>query len=256
MKAAQAKIAQPLYAVVVRLAARAADFDRVWEIMRRMAAPLRLFSKPGGNELMPTPNDDYEHFVHVSDFVLRRSRRCGMILNLSELVGFIRFPSAAVRSPHFLRVDPGTRAAAPSQPTTHGVCLGNNRHVGENSEVWLNIEQRLYHMHVIGASGYGKTSLLLNMLQQDVLSGNGFALLDPHGDLVDRVLEVIPPERYKDVVFLDPADERFTVPFNILSAHSDLEKTLLASDLVGIFRDFVEFNGSICLDSAFCVPRP
>ena len=54
VKAAQAKIAQPLYAVVVRLAARAADFDRVWEIMRRMAAPLRLFSKPGGNELMPS----------------------------------------------------------------------------------------------------------------------------------------------------------------------------------------------------------
>jgi len=61
-------------------------------------------------------------------------------------------------------------------------------------------------------------------------------VLDPHGDLIERVIEHIPPERWDDVVLVDPADEEYPVGFNILSAHTDLEKTLLASDLVGIFQ--------------------
>jgi len=61
-------------------------------------------------------------------------------------------------------------------------------------------------------------------------------VLDPHGDLVEDILASIPPERIGDVVLVDPSDEEFSVGFNILSAHSDLEKTLLASDLVSVFQ--------------------
>ena len=61
-------------------------------------------------------------------------------------------------------------------------------------------------------------------------------MLDPHGDLVDRILGIIPPERIGDVVLVDPSDEEFSIGFNILSAHSDHEKTLLASDLVSVFQ--------------------
>src|ERR1019366_2669578 len=64
----------------------------------------------------------------------------------------------------------------------------------------------------------------------------GVAVLDPHGDLVDKVLGIIPPHRINDVVLVDPSDEQFSVGFNILSAHSDLEKNLLASDLVSVFQ--------------------
>src|SRR6185369_10277326 len=56
------------------------------------------------------------------------------------------------------------------------------------------------------------------------------------GDLVDRILGIIPSDRINDVVLLDPSDEQFSIGFNILSAHSDLEKNLLASDLVSVFH--------------------
>ncbi len=114
--------------------------------------------------------------------------------------------------------------------------MGINDHAGVAKEVWLTPEQRIRHLHLVGASGSGKTTLMFNLIRQDIASGTGFALLDPHGDLVDRVLEMIPPERREDVVLLDPGDEQFIVPFNVLSAHSDFEKTLLSSDLVAIFR--------------------
>jgi hypothetical protein len=236
VKATKEKISQPLYGVVLRLAARAPELDRVWQVIRRMAAPLRLFSRHGGNQLMPAPNDDYDHEAHCDDLLHRRCRRTGMILNQDELVGFIRFPTAEVRAPQFLRVDAGTRAAAATEKSRDGIRLGLNEHAGTTSEVWLTTEKRVRHVHIIGATGTGKTTLMLNMLRQDIESGSGFALLDPHGDLVDKVLGLIPLERREDVVLLDPSDEQFIVPFNFLSAHSDFEKTLLASDLVAIFR--------------------
>jgi hypothetical protein len=66
--------------------------------------------------------------------------------------------------------------------------------------------------------------------------GHGLALIDPHGDLVEQVLGRIPENRINDVILVDPADTERPIGFNILSAHSDLEKTLLSSDLVAVFR--------------------
>ena len=91
-------------------------------------------------------------------------------------------------------------------------------------------------MHVIGASGTGKSTLLLNLITQDIRNGDGVAVLDPHGDLIDAIIDRIPPECAGDVVVFDPADEEYPVGFNILSARSELEKNLLSSDLVAVFR--------------------
>lgn len=91
-------------------------------------------------------------------------------------------------------------------------------------------------MHVIGASGSGKSTLLFNLIRQDIENGEGVALLDPHGDLADSVLDAIPRTRIADVVVVDPSDETHSVGFNILSASSDLERTLLASDLISVFQ--------------------
>ncbi len=76
----------------------------------------------------------------------------------------------------------------------------------------------------------------MNLIVQDLHRGEGVAVLDPHGDLIEKLLDYIPATRWDDVVMVDPSDEEFPVGFNILSAHSDLERTLLASDLVGVFQ--------------------
>jgi hypothetical protein len=74
------------------------------------------------------------------------------------------------------------------------------------------------------------------MILQDIEQGAGLAVLDPHGDLIEDVLARIPKERAEDVVLIDPADTDYPVGLNILAAHSDLERTVLSSDLVGVFR--------------------
>lgn len=233
---AKAKLESPLFGVVVRIAAKAGSFDRSALIVRDVASNLAAFEKMESNRLIPLTNDEYPYEAHEEDLLNRQSRRTGMLLNREELLGFVHFPSDEVHSPRLLRQIGKTRRAPPSVLSSTGLLLGVNEHAGRSADVRLNAEQRVRHTHIIGASGTGKSTLLFNLIQQDIVNGEGVAVLDPHGDLVDRILGVIPPDRTKDVVLLDPTDEQFSVGFNILSAHSDSEKTLLASDLVSVFR--------------------
>ncbi|MEO6245224.1 MAG: type IV secretion system DNA-binding domain-containing protein, partial [Opitutaceae bacterium] len=185
---------------------------------------------------IPLRNDDYPVEAHTEDILRRQSRRSGMLLTADELFGFIRFPTSAVRSPKFLRQWRRTKAAPESVRASQGLALGTNRHAGETVTVRLSAEQRVRHMHLVGASGTGKSTLLFNLIRQDIENGQGVGVLDPHGDLIDQLLTIIPESRIRDVVLIDPSDETVSIGFNILSAHSDAEKNLLASDLVSVFR--------------------
>src|SRR4051812_14822369 len=84
--------------------------------------------------------------------------------------------------------------------------------------------------------GTGKSTPPFNLIRQNNNTGQSVAFPYPHGDLLCRTHRLITDHRTNDVVLVDPSDEEFSVGFNILSAHSDLEKNLLASDLVGVFQ--------------------
>lgn len=230
------KLEAPLFGVVVRAAAKAESFERSAAIVRDMAFALRSYTRHEGNRLIPLHNDDYPFEAHEEDLLLRQSRRSGMLLNRDELLGFVHLPSDEVRAPKLRRQRTNSKAAPALVLSPPGVLLGHNPHAGRTAPVYLSAEQRTRHTHIIGASGTGKSTLLFNLIRQDIESGAGVAVLDPHGELVERILGIIPPERIGDVVLVDPSDEDYSVGFNILHAHSNLERTLLASDLVSVFR--------------------
>jgi hypothetical protein len=233
---AKAKIARPLYATVVRVAVAARDYHRRVKIMRTLESVLTSLIEPTGNTLMLLDADGYTSSEQEEDLLRRQSRRAGMILNSNELLLLLNLPSPAVQSAKLVRQINKTRSAPTSLREGTGSQLGVNVHGGQTTSVRLNREQRVRHVHVIGASGSGKSTLLFNLIRQDIENGEGVALLDPHGDLADRVLNIIPRARVKDVIVVDPSDESHSVGFNILSASSDLERTLLASDLISVFQ--------------------
>lgn len=235
VKQAMEKFSDPLFAVVLRMAASADDADRAWQIIAEMAGGFGSMARPGGNNFVPLSNDDYDAPDHEEDLMRRQSRRAGMLLNLEELVSLVHFPDASIHAPN-LRQDTGRTRALPSTARDGSIVLGDNIHAGLVQPVILSVEQRVRHVHVMGASGTGKSTLLFNLIRQDIENGEGVAVLDPHGDLIEQVLGIIPENRIGDVVLVDPSDEAYSVGFNILSAHSDFEKTLLASDLVSIFQ--------------------
>jgi len=235
VKLAEEKVSAPLCSAVIRVAAQSHKSKNAWHIVQGIGRALRQFTEASSNELIPLSNDGYDDDQHCEDVLGRRSCRAGAVLNCNELVSLVHLPSASARSPKLKREERKTKAA-PEITFGHPLVLGENEHAGKTVRVSLRTEHRVRHMHVIGASGSGKSTLLLNMIMQDVEHGEGIAVLDPHGDLVDDVIARIPEERIRDVVMLDPADEAYPIGFNILSAHSELERNLLASDLVSVFK--------------------
>ncbi len=236
LSGAKTKIARPLYAVVIRAAASSSDQYRTAEIVKELATVLASVVEPPGNSLMPLTADEYPEGELEEDLLQRQSRRAGMILNSNELLLFLNLPSPAVQTPKLVRRVNKTRSAPVSVREETGSELGLNVHGGRTVSVRLNREQRVRHMHIVGASGTGKSTLLFNLIRQDIENGEGVALLDPHGDLADSILDNIPSGRVNDVVLVDPSDESYSVGFNILSASSDLERILLASDLISVFQ--------------------
>ncbi len=229
------KLSRPLYAAVIRLAVKTADEARTFEIARSLTASLTAGFQGYGNDLIALSNDEYDPDDHEFDTLHRQCRRSGMILNSDELVNFVHIPSSAVRTSKFTRQLKRTKRA-PAIAAGRDCVLGENFHAEHTIPVGVAAEERSRHMHLIGASGTGKSQLLLNLIVQDMEHGKGLGLLDPHGDLVDDVLSRVPEDRIDDVVLLDPSDETHTVGINILSARTEVEKTVLASDLVAVFQ--------------------
>lgn len=91
-------------------------------------------------------------------------------------------------------------------------------------------------MYVIGKTGTGKTTLLRNMMIADIRSGNGVAVIDPHGEFAETILDYIPKERVNDVVYFNPADLDYPIAFNIVESVSPQERHLVASGLISIFK--------------------
>lgn len=235
LHSAKQKISSPLYAAVVRVAAKAVLRDRVKANVRGIASGLSQLSNPLGNELIPLSNDGYNAGYHEQALLRRLSFRSGMILNADELVSLVHPPSGLVRTEKLVRDAEATKAA-PTIATGGTLVLGSNEHQNTVRDVTLSEEQRTRHLHLIGSSGSGKSTMLLSMIRQDLAQGHGVCVIDPHGDLIDAVTGNVPDNRIDDVVLFDPSDADHPVGFNILQAKSLLEKNLLSSDLVATFR--------------------
>lgn len=235
VKRAREKIASPLYGVCVRVAGQAREPYRAMEIAQGMTNAIVRMSASGDNILQMLPQDMYPVDDLIDDMFLRRTHRIGMLLNSTELCTFVHFPTDEIVSAKIDR-DARKTKAAPESAQGHNFVLGINIHQGRQMEVSVPASLRLRHTHVIGATGTGKSSLLVSMIAQDMRLGNGVAVIDPHGDLIEAVLGRVPEHRMHDVIVIDPADSEYPVGFNILSAHSEIEKDILSSDLVAAFR--------------------
>ena len=100
----------------------------------------------------------------------------------------------------------------------------------------IKTDDRRRHMYLIGKTGMGKSVTLENMIIQDIRNGKGVAVVDPHGELVEKIIKFVPPERINDVVYINPADLSYPVAFNVLESVSEEHRHLVASGLLGVFQ--------------------
>lgn len=230
----QNKVSRPLCAATMRLVTLADSLEEAGELLRHATTALVHASTSPHNALMPLSDIEYTIDNRVADLLLRTSHRVGMLVNTLELATLVHLPTMPLAK---LKAATATKQA-PAITRGHAYVLGMNEHLGAQTPVSLGTSERSRHVHLLGATGSGKSTLLYNLIMQDITLGNGLMVLDPHGDLMSAVLRAIPENRIDDVVLIDPSDRDYTVPFNILHAHSEQEKELLASDLVALFKRF------------------
>ena len=115
------------------------------------------------------------------------------------------------------------------------VYFGRINFRNQNRLFGIKRKDRRQHTYIIGKTGTGKTALLNNMAVQDIANGDGLCVVDPHGEFVEGLLEKIPPERMKDVIYFNPADTDYHIGFNVLELPDPKYKHLVASGLMGIF---------------------
>ncbi|PQJ11953.1 hypothetical protein CJD36_009175 [Flavipsychrobacter stenotrophus] len=235
VKLAQQKVSSPLFTVCVKVGGQASYTNRAIEIMENISSALTRLTRSASNSLVMLSQSGYPQEDMILDMRMRRTHRTGMLLNTGELATLAHFPTPEISSRKLVRDSQKTKPA-PQSALGHEFVLGTNTHHGTAQLVSVPSHMRLRHTHIIGATGAGKSTLLLSMIAQDMEHGNGIAVLDPHGDLIETILTYVPEDRIKDVIVIDPADGEYPVGFNILSAHSEIEKDILSSDLVAAFK--------------------
>lgn len=97
-------------------------------------------------------------------------------------------------------------------------------------------DDRRRHMYLIGKTGMGKSTVLENMMVQDIKNGEGIAIVDPHGDTVEKIIDYIPASRINDVIYFNPSDVNYPIAFNVLEAVDETHRYLIASGLIGVFK--------------------
>jgi len=115
------------------------------------------------------------------------------------------------------------------------VFIGKTNFRGQDKIFGVKNKDRFQHMYVLGQTGTGKTTLLRNLAIQDIESGRGLAVVDPHGEFVQSLLETVPENRVKDVIYFNPIDTDFPIGFNILEIKDPDLKHLVSSGLMSIF---------------------
>jgi CxxC-x17-CxxC domain-containing protein len=106
----------------------------------------------------------------------------------------------------------------------------------ESQKFGIKTDDRRRHMYLIGKTGMGKSTIQENMIIEDIRAGRGVAVVDPHGDLAEKIIEFIPSDRINDVIYVNPADMEYPIAFNVVEQVEPHLRHLVASGLIGVFK--------------------
>ena len=152
------------------------------------------------------------------------------ILNSIELASIFHLPEQnAIPTSQVVRQQT-KQVEGPAKLVDEGVLIGVNEFRGEKKEIRLSEEDRRRHVYVIGSTGMGKSKFLRNIAFQDMQEGRGFAFIDPHGDVAEELLSMVPKERIDDVIYFDPGDMENPIGMNMFEFQTPDQKDFIVQE--------------------------
>jgi hypothetical protein len=232
------KIQKPIFETNIRLISSAQTIERAKEIIGHLEGAFGQFSLFISNSFKPIELKKKRLKNFIYDFSFRNFNPAQkIILNIEELTSIYHFPTHYLETPHIKAARSGT-AAPPAELPDKGLNLiGKVIFRGEEKKVYFATRSdRRRHFYAVGQTGTGKTSLLREMIRQDIEQGEGVGVIDPHGDLIESTLSNIPKEREKDVVLFEPFDMERPIGLNMLEYKTPEQKDFAVQEMISIFQ--------------------
>ena len=239
LEAIENKISKPGFNVVVRMVVSSSTIESAKAHLSNIKSAFSQFN--GINSF--TSNKHLFKGAFANDFIYRYMPMRGQtsVLTSEELATIFHFPNKAITTPHILWIT-SKRAPAPMQTPTSGLYLGKSTYRGLAKPVYMSLDDRRRHMYIIGKTGTGKSEFLKAMIMQDIKNGEGLAVIDPHGDLIEDMLPLIPPSRAEDVILFDPSDTSRPMGLNMLEAQTEEQKHYVVSSIIGLMYKLFDPN--------------
>lgn len=238
------KMNQIGFDVEVLLLTQAPERNRSEHLLSELSHSFATFTSETNSFLSQKPL----FFPHaLRERIVKRTPVFGKtVLSLTEVANLVHLPNKAIANlkniawgRHLLGEPPETLPTFTTTPEEEraNVNLFAKTELKNTEQIFgMKRLDRRRHMYVLGKSGTGKSTLLANMIINDLKHDEGIAVIDPHGDLIETILDYIPRHRINDVIYLDPSDPEAVVKINLFDSKTMVHRELIASGIVAIFQ--------------------
>ena len=241
------KIDQPLFRCSIRVLARTHKNPR--SQVSRLVSTVQSMSSTQYQSLRSLSKLSHSILsgMHLTFFRYRALLPFSIsILSTSEIGDLYHLPYTSTTKTEDIVKQHSRELPAPlslKRGTDLDVCFAKNTYGNSTTNIGLTLDERRRHMYILGATGTGKSTMLLTMIAQDIANGKGLAVVDPHGDLIEQILHTIPEERIGDVVYFNPDDIAYPIGINLLELTPDLpeeealrEREYIAESIISLFH--------------------
>lgn len=252
IKSIEEKIDQPLFEARLRVLIGVKNKHELTERIRGFISSLGIFSATSSQSLKKKLHIPLKSFNYLLMLNFRKRllstifNSSPTVLSVSEVSDLYHFPFTSVTQTENIAKSYSKELPAPLSLKNNpqfNVEFAKNTFGGTTTMIGLTKEERARHMYVIGATGTGKTTMLLSMINQDIKNGNGVCIVDPHGDLAEAAITCIPEERIKDLIYFNPLDIKYPIGVNLLELTPNLdeddsliEKEFITESIISLFR--------------------
>lgn len=239
------KIDRPIVATNIRVVSSAHTKERARQILSDVESSFNQLENTKGNRFVFDRLKGAALKRCLTSFTFRKySKKHELPLSTAELTSLIHFPALGIESSPQFKQSRVRAAPAQGDLPKGGTLIGINEYRGAKKDIYVSDEDRLRHFYAIGQTGTGKTTLMKNMIAQDIERGSGVCFIDPHGTDIEDVLGAIPPERERDIIYFDPSSTERVMGLNMLEfdeAHPE-QKTFVINELFSIFQKIYGAN--------------
>jgi hypothetical protein len=239
------KISTPTIETNIRIIASAQTESLALSILSDLESAFNQFENTGSNKLSFERLKDKNLRKFFREFSFRIFNDWQKIpLNIREITTMIHLPENEILGTSQLKQSKAGTAQAPLDLLKQGIMLGKNIHRNIETDIFMLPEDRLRHFYIIGQTGTGKTTLLKQMIRQDILNGEGVCMIDPHGSDIQDVLSYVPKERLDDLIYFDPSYIDRPMGLNMLEYDERFpeQKTFVVNEMLSIFNKLFDMK--------------